>query len=310
MNKIKEIINSFLYKIKIKRNPYIYYPPKKPNPYINLALFIITLITTIFAGTILENKNPFEDFRYLVYGLPFSFTLLLILGSHEMGHYIFAKKNKVDVSLPYFIPAPTIIGTFGAIIKMRSPIRDKKALIEIGAAGPIVGFLVAIPAYIIGLMNSELLPMPETENGIILGDSLITKFLTFIIYPDIPVGYEVYISSIGFAAWIGMIVTMLNLLPVGQLDGGHILYAIFGENHKKIGYGTLIGISSLGIILSLSGIPSYNWIIWSALVFIFIKVKHPPVYNNHVPIPTIHKLICLFSFIIFIVTFIPVPFKI
>jgi len=310
MNKIKAIIDNTLIKLKLKRNPYIYYPPKKPNPYINLVLFIITVITTIFAGTMLENYNPFADLRLLVHGLPFSFTLLLILGSHEMGHFLFAKRNKVDVSLPYFIPAPTIIGTFGAVIKMRSPIRDKKALIEIGAAGPIVGFLVAIPAYIIGLMNSELLPFSDVEGGIMLGDSLITKLLTFVVYPDIPVGYEVYINSVAFAAWIGMIVTMLNLLPVGQLDGGHILYAVFGKNHKKIGYGALIGICLLGIILTLTGTPSYNWIIWAALVFFFIKVKHPPVYNSYAPIPMVHKIICLFSLIIFIVTFIPVPFKI
>lgn len=257
----------------------------------------------------LENKNPFTDWRRLVHGLPFSITLLLILGSHEMGHYLFGRKHKVDVSLPYFIPAPTIIGTFGAVIKMRSPIRDKKALIEIGAAGPIAGFVVAIPAYIIGLYTSEILPVTELEGGIILGDSLITKFLSWLVYPDIPAGFELYISSIGFAAWIGFIVTMLNLLPIGQLDGGHIMYAVFGNAHKKIGYAALTAISAFGLVLTIFGTPSYNWIIWALLVFFFIKVKHPPVYNSHLPIPTTHKLICLFSFIIFILTFIPVPFR-
>ncbi len=226
-----------------------------------------------------------------------------------MGHYLVARRHKIDVSLPYFIPAPTIIGTFGAVIKMRSPIRDKKALIEIGAAGPIAGFLVAIPAYIIGLLKSDVLPAVNGQGSIILGDSLITKFLADLIHPNIPAGQELFISSIGFAAWIGFIVTMLNLLPIGQLDGGHILYAITGNNHKKIGYFSLAAITTLGIVLTIAGTPSYNWILWAALVLFFIRVKHPPVYNSHLPVPLSHKFICLFSLIIFILTFIPVPFR-
>ncbi|MBN2280563.1 MAG: site-2 protease family protein [Candidatus Marinimicrobia bacterium] len=309
MEKIRSSINFILYKLKFKQQPFADIPLRKPNPWVNLALFLTTVVTTIFAGTLLENKNPLESPGNLVYGLPFSLTLLLILGSHEMGHYLFARKNKVDVSLPYFIPAPTIIGTFGAVIKMRSPIYDKRALIEIGAAGPIVGFFVAVPAYIIGLVYSEILPVTEVEGGIQLGDSLLTKFLAFLVYPNIPEGHEIYIHSIGFAAWIGMIVTMLNLLPVGQLDGGHILYAILGEKHKRVGYAALALIATLGILLTLTGTPGYNWLLWAALVLIFIRVKHPPVYNSHMPIPEIHKIICLFAFLIFILTFIPVPFK-
>jgi len=291
-------------------NPFSYYlPEQKKSPLLNIILFIITIITTILAGAMLENKNPFANPKDLIAGLPFSITLLLILGSHEMGHYLFAKKHKVNVSLPYFIPAPTIIGTFGALIKMRSPIRDKKALIEIGAAGPIFGFLVAIPAYIIGLKFSQILPSENLQGGVVLGDSLLTKLLTILIYPEIPIGSELYISSIGFAAWIGFLVTMLNLLPVGQLDGGHILYAVTGKFHKTLGYIVLAGISILGVVLSLTGNPSYNWIIWALLVFVFIKVKHPPIYNSHIPIPTKHIFICFISLIIFVVTFIPVPFK-
>lgn len=283
---------------------------QKKTPWLNIALFIITIITTILAGTMLENKNPFTNPSDIVAGLPFSITLLLILGSHEMGHYIFAKRHKVIVSLPYFIPAPTMIGTFGALIKMRSPIRDKKALIEIGAAGPIAGFLVAIPAYIIGLKLSQILPAENLKDGIILGDSLITKLLTHLVYPEIPAGQELFISSVGFAAWIGFLVTMLNLLPVGQLDGGHILFAVLGKIHKKVGYIVLAGITILGIVLTFfAGTPSYNWLVWALLVFFFIKVKHPPVYNSHLPIPTGHIFICLFSLFIFIVTFIPVPFN-
>jgi membrane-associated protease RseP (regulator of RpoE activity) len=314
LGKIKRIISEIVTKIFRRKQKdysafYYYKIDKKKSPLLNILLFIITIITTIFAGALLENKNPFAHPADLLSGLPFSLTLLLILGSHEMGHYLFAKKHKVNVSLPYFIPAPTIIGTFGALIKMRSPIRDKKALIEIGAAGPIVGFLVAIPAFIIGLKFSEILPAQNIEGGVILGDSLLTKFLTDLIYPSIPAGYELYISSIGFAAWIGFLVTMLNLLPVGQLDGGHILYAILGQVHRKVGYFILAAIAFLGLGLTLAGFPGYNWLFWAVLVLLIIKVKHPPVYNGHLPIPTIHKFICLLSLIIFIVTFIPVPFR-
>ncbi|MFP4547839.1 MAG: site-2 protease family protein [Fidelibacterota bacterium] len=308
ITKIKYIIRNIFKRDRQQQEDY-FRPPRRRTKKLNIILFIITIITTIFAGTLLENKNPFTDPLALIHGLPFSFTLLLILGSHEMGHYLVARRHKVDVSLPYFIPAPTIIGTFGAVIKMRSPIRDKKALIEIGAAGPIAGFFVAIPAYVIGLLKSDILPVARSEGSIILGDSLITKLMADLIYPNIPAGQELYISSIGFAAWIGFIVTMLNLLPIGQLDGGHILYAITGNTHKKIGYFALIAITTLGVVLTLAGTPSYNWVLWAALVFFFIRVKHPPVYNSHLPVPWPHKLICLFSLIIFILTFIPVPFR-
>ena len=158
----------------------------------------------------------------MLIGVPFSLTLLLILGCHEFGHYYYAQKHKVDATLPYFLPAPPflfIIGTFGAFIKIKSPIYKKDALLQIGAAGPIAGFVIAVPALIIGLMLSEIIAIDGGEVGIILGDSLLMKFLTVMVFPNLTDGQDVLLHPVAFAGWIGLLVTMLNLLPIGQLDG-------------------------------------------------------------------------------------------
>ncbi len=278
-------------------------------PPLNIILFLITIITTLLAGSLMEGANPFSNPSDILQGFPFSFTILLILGCHEFGHYYFAKKHKVDVSLPYFIPAPSMIGTFGAVIKMRSPIRKKTALIEIGAAGPIAGFIIAIPSLVIGLKLSRIVPLDNSE-GFTLGDSLLTALFTKLMYPDILANETLMISSVGFAAWIGLLVTMLNLLPIGQLDGGHIIYGFFGNFHKKIGYITLILIVLLGAIPMFWGVDSYNWFVWAALVFFLVKVKHPPIYDAHVILSLKHKIIGMAALLIFILTFIPIPFKI
>ena len=153
-------------------------------PYINIFLFFITLITTLLAGVYMEGGNILS-FRDIKLGIPFSFTLLTILGFHEFGHYFYAKKNKIKVSLPYFIPAPTFIGTFGALIKIKSPITTKKALLEIGASGPIAGFLVTIPLLVYGLSMSTVVEI-YPDSGIILGEPLLMKFFTFLIFPNLP----------------------------------------------------------------------------------------------------------------------------
>lgn len=250
----------------------------------------------------MEGSNPLKAPLSLVQGIPFSLTLLLILGIHELGHYRFARKHHVDATLPYFIPAPTIIGTFGAFIKMRQPVRNRRALLEIGAAGPIAGFLIAVPALFIGLSLSEVVPAAQ-EGGIQLGESLMMKLATWIVHPGLGEGQDVVLHPVAFAAWIGMLVTMLNLLPIGQLDGGHIAYALLGKWYKKVAWG------ALGAILILS-IFSPNWLVWAALVFFLIRVKHPPIYGSLTK-PTRYEIsIGVIALVIFVLTFIPVPFRI
>ena len=271
-------------------------------PHLHLILFLLTVLTTLFAGAIMEGSNPLKAPLSLVQGIPFSLTLLLILGIHELGHYRFARKHHVDATLPYFIPAPTIIGTFGAFIKMRQPVRNRRALLEIGAAGPIAGFLIAVPALFIGLSLSEVVPAAQ-EGGIQLGESLMMKLATWIVHPGLGEGQDVVLHPVAFAAWIGMLVTMLNLLPIGQLDGGHIAYALLGKWYKKVAWG------ALGAILILS-IFSPNWLVWAALVFFLIRVKHPPIYGSLTK-PTRYEIsIGVIALVIFVLTFIPVPFRI
>ncbi len=282
---------------------------KKRFPTINIVLFLITVLTTLVAGAIMENENPFVVPLSITAGIPFSVTLLLILGVHELGHYYFARKHKVEATLPFFIPAPTLIGTFGAFIKMRSPVRKRKALVEIGAAGPIAGFLVALPALFIGMLQSKIIT-PYREGGIQLGDSLITKLVALLVYPDLAQNEEILLSSVGFAAWIGMLVTMLNLLPIGQLDGGHIAYALLGKWHSKIAKGAFIIVLLLGTVPLFFGQETYNWLVWAALVFFLIKIKHPPILDSRTTITTKEKLIGVTALLIFILTFIPVPFRI
>ena len=271
-------------------------------PYINIFLFFITLITTLLAGVYMEGGNILS-FRDIKLGIPFSFTLLTILGFHEFGHYFYAKKNKIKVSLPYFIPAPTFIGTFGALIKIKSPITTKKALLEIGASGPIAGFLVTIPLLVYGLSMSTVVEI-YPDSGIILGEPLLMKFFTFLIFPNLSESQDIILHPIGFASWIGLLITMLNLLPIGQLDGGHIAYAVFGKHHQKISKIVFIFLIPLSFL-------SLNWILWGILIIILMRtLKHPPILDVNTLLTFREKIIGFVCLLIFIVSFIPVPFEI
>ena len=279
--------------------------PKIPR--VHWILFLLTIFTTLLAGAIMEGaqifSNPLEIFK----GIPFSFTLLFILGTHEFGHYYYAQKHRVDATLPYFIPAPPflfLIGTFGAFIKIKSPIYRKDALLQIGAAGPIAGFIIAVPALIIGLLLSEVIEKNDIQGAIILGDSILMKILTFITHPGLLESQDIMLHPIAFAGWIGLLVTMLNLLPIGQLDGGHIAYAMLGEKQD------IIGKLAFLLLIPLSFF-SINWLIWGILLLLLMRsVKHPPIQDIHVPLSYKDKRIGYACLIIFILCFIPAPFKI
>ncbi|NQT96188.1 MAG: site-2 protease family protein [Candidatus Marinimicrobia bacterium] len=275
--------------------------PKIPR--INLILFLLTGFTTLLAGTLMEGGNPVERLSDLWLGFPFSFTLLLILGFHETGHYYFARKHKVDATLPYFIPAPTLIGTFGAFIKIKSPIYHRDALLQIGAAGPIAGFLIAIPALVIGLIKSEVIEMSGEFTGFTLGDSLLMKFIVALTHPGLTENQDILLHPIAFAGWIGLLVTMLNLLPIGQLDGGHIAYAMLGEKHNKYAWFVFLALIPLSFF-------SLNWLVWAVLILVLMRTaKHPPIMDIQTPLKHNDKLIGIACLVIFILCFIPTPFK-
>jgi len=273
---------------------------------LHIILFILTFITTLFAGAILNGVDPLREPERIYTGLSFSVTLLLILLTHELSHYFMSRRHNVSVTLPYFIPAPSLIGTFGAIIKMKPPIYDRRALIDIGAAGPIGGFIVALIAVVIGLNLSDVRPseeMQQIEGKLSLGSSIIFALLTKVVLNIDIKSHDVLLHPVAFAGWIGLLVTSLNLLPIGQLDGGHISYALFVEKHEKI--------AKLAIpVLLLLGILFWEgWLIWAVLMLV-IGYRHPPVVYPMIELDEKRRLIGWTAIFIFIITFTPMPVQV
>lgn len=277
---------------------------KAPNPRLNIILFIATLFTTTFAGALMEVGASGSIWSQLHKGFPFSLTLLTILLFHEFGHYFMARKHHVEASLPYFIPAPSLIGTFGAVIKMRSPMYSKRSLLDIGAAGPLAGVIVAIPATIIGLLLSEVRSVSGIQGGISLGSSLLFSFLARIFIGVIPENYDIFLHPMAFAGWIGLLVTMLNLIPIGQLDGGHIAYAVLGERWHRLAARII-----LPLLLLLGIIAWKGWLVWCVLLFFVMGTKHPPTIDDHIPLDNNRKVIGWISLVLFVLTFTPNPFQ-
>ena len=266
----------------------------------HVLLFIATFFTTLMAGALLNGVIPWEEPGRIYLGLPFSLTLLLILMTHELSHYYMSRKHHVPATLPYFIPAPSIIGTFGAIIKMKPPIPDRRSLIDIGASGPIGGFIVAVIACVVGLSWSEVMLSGELEHGIAFGSSILFSLISKIVINADPEKFDILLHPVAFAGWIGLLVTSLNLLPIGQLDGGHIIYALFGERHATIARVTIPVLLIMGIIFW----P--GWIVWAVLMII-MGYRHPPVVYPHIQLDKGRIYIGWISFVIFILTFTPAP---
>lgn len=269
---------------------------------LHVLLFIATFLTTLYAGAFMNGIVPWEQPEKIYRGLPFSLTLLLILMTHELSHYFMSRRHNVSATLPYFIPAPSIIGTFGAVIKMKPPIPDRRSLIDIGASGPIGGLIVAVIACIAGLSLSEVKPSGELQAGISFGSSLLFSLLTKAVLNIDPLKYDILLHPVAFAGWIGLLVTSLNLLPIGQLDGGHIIYALFGEKHALIS-------KSMIPVLTIMGIVFWpGWIVWAIIMF-FMGYKHPPVVYPFIPLDRNRKIIGWITLLIFILTFTPAPFQ-
>ena len=274
-------------------------------PVLHLVLFIATLITTDLAGAFQQGANPFSDPQTIVQGLPFAITLMSILLFHEMGHYLLARHHGVPASLPYFIPGPPwLVGTFGAFIRMQSPPVNRQALFDVGAAGPWAGALLAIPAVMIGLALSEVRPLnPFEDGGLVLGDSFLFSALTHLVLQVSADDVTVVLHPIALAGWFGLFVTFLNLLPVGQLDGGHVTYSLFGPSHRWISRLALVGILFLGF----QGWTGwFFWVVFLALV----GLDHPPTQDLWSPLDTRRRVYAWCTIGLFVLTFIPVPISI
>ena len=277
--------------------------PRPPRRLLHLGLFLATVVTTIIAGALQQGVNPLETPGLLYKGIPFSFTLLLILGTHEMGHYLVSRRHRLDVTLPYFIPAPPlpfIIGTFGAFIRIRSPIKDKRALLDVGCAGPLTGVIVSIPVILVGLKLSTVTVIGQAE-GLTLGEPLLFKLLSWLVFGHLPPEANVILNPVAFAGWIGLLVTALNLMPVGQLDGGHVAYALFPDYHRYISLGVL------GLLVVCGLLFWKGWLMWAVLLS-FLGWRHPPPYQFWVPLDRRRRLLGIITIIVFVLTFTPAPF--
>lgn len=265
---------------------------------INILLFLATIITTLGAGTWLRGGNPFQGLSDLHLGIPFSFTLMSILLTHELAHYFTSLHHKVKTSLPYFIPAPTLLGTFGAVIKMKSPMPNRNALFDVGISGPLAGFVLSLVAVIVGLNLSPM--VSDVPKGTLsLGTSILFQLITYLIKGPLPQGYSIMLHPIAFAGWIGLLITAINLLPAGQLDGGHIAYSFLGQRHSflaRLMFFIMLGLSLLWI----------GWLLWAFLILIF-GLKHPPPLNDIAPLDKKREILVFVALAILILTFVPIP---
>ena len=284
---------------------------ERPRIAVNLVLFALTCVTTLLAGALFFVGSPTFDalrtaelplpLRFLS-GIPFAVPLLAILATHEFGHYFTARLYRASVSLPYFIPAPPpfLFGTLGAVIRMKSPARDRNSLFDIAAAGPIAGLVIAIPAMFLGLEWSTL--APPSDQVMLFGDSLLRRFLVYLQFGAIPDGLVVHTHPMADAAWAGFFVTALNLFPVGQLDGGRIAYALFGARHLLVGRLTFVALIALAAITW-----SPNWLVWAALIFFLVGFGHQPPLDDVTPLSGSRRLAGALCLLLLILLIPPIP---
>lgn len=301
-------------------------PPKFQHRYRwHVVLFLLTLLSTTFAGW-----GHYLDYRYSVgaltpqdlalgtwtsaqflssfaHGLIYSVPILLILGAHEFGHYWYCRRHQVDATLPYFLPAPPPLftGTFGAVIRIKEPFPSTRALFDIGVAGPIAGFVVLIPFLYWGIVHSTVVKFPESTNVIYFGEPLLLKAIAWWHFGTLEKGFDIVLHPTGFAAWFGMLATALNLMPFGQLDGGHIAHAVFGSRARVVSIATL----AITVLLTL---VSMSWIsmalIMLAMAF-FLGVRHPRIPDEGAPLDGRRRLVAFGALLIFVLCFTPVPIE-
>ena len=268
----------------------------------NLLLFGTTFLTTALTSALNQGADIFSDPMTIQVGFPFAIAVMSILLFHECGHYYLARAHRVDASLPYFIPAPPIFvfGTFGAFIRMRRMPPTRSALFDIGAAGPWAGFVVAVPAVVFGLELSEVHPLDPAVGGLMLGDSLLFSWLTWLVLGVNSEEATILLHPIALAGWFGFLVTCLNLLPVGQLDGGHVAYAVFGRFHRWISRGVLA-------VLVLLGITSWpGWFVWAVLLLV-LGITHARTADSTTPLDRRRVVAAALTLGLFVVTFTPEP---
>lgn len=314
--------------------------PKPSNPWINIGLFALTVVSAFYAGALYSYEGPVPDdlvgqfllpLLQIYKGWPFAVSMLGILLAHEFGHYILARRNNAPVTLPYFIPMPfSPFGTLGAVIAMKAPVRNRRVLLDIGVAGPLAGFVVAVPVLIIGLLRSHIEPIPTTfppgQGVSIEGNSIIYMLLKAAIFgrllptpfsygelgptlywlryffTSIPLplgGEDVILDQVAWAGWAGLLVTGMNLIPVGQFDGGHALYVLLGKRVERL-------IPFVLAILAVWGFFWNGWWLWAALIY-FLNRRHAELLDEITQLDGQRRVLAILTLILFVLVVTPVP---
>jgi membrane-associated protease RseP (regulator of RpoE activity) len=301
--------------------------PRRSRAWVNLALLAATVATTTWAGSGFAGFVGDGIAARLLAGLPYAAAILGILLAHEMGHWLQARAWRVDSTLPYFIPVPASFGTLGAVIRLRSEMPSRNAVLDVGAAGPIAGVLVAVPLYAWGLAHSEVRAVGELAasnttsllsialalvrgqpldwggDAMVFGDSLVTWGVQQLVVGPLPAGSDVIVHPVALAAWLGLFVTTLNLIPVGQLDGGHVTYAWLGERGAR----RVSRLVSWGLLLA-GILVSVNWLVWWGLTRFLVGLRHPPALDPS-PLTPGRRWLAVGSLLLFLATFVPVPLR-
>jgi len=291
--------------------------------WLHALLLLLTLVSTTVVGSGLARSfaesRPFDfdadlagytrlwhDPASILDGLPFSLTLLFILMAHEMGHYLAARYYRVNATLPFFLPAPTLIGTFGAFIRIRSAILSKRALFDIGIAGPLAGFAALLLPLMVGVSLSKVVPGIGRQGELVFGTPLFLHAFEWLLFPGTATS-DLYLHPVARAAWVGLLATALNLLPIGQLDGGHILYSFVGERSKILSRVFVASLAALGAVQLFTSVykVGYMWLLW-AVVLLFIGMRHPTIVDPS-PLGRTRGWLGLAALIIFLLSFTLAP---
>ena len=308
--------------------PKIAYPvQKRPSFFsknrlwLNVLLFIITVFTTFIAGfswsinykyaEVFRDMNEFPismdlllDPQVIILSILYAVVLLGILLGHELGHFLTCRYYKIDATLPFFLPwpPPSLLGTMGAFIKIRSPITRKRQLFDIGVSGPLTGFILAVPTLLVGLSLSKTVAPFPNDGGFVLGEPLLLKIFSSMLFKGVSPDSAMILHPIAFAGWVGILVTALNLFPIGQLDGGHVFYALFGKKSQKYSRYILAAFIFMAVYFWI------GWLLWAVLIFV-MGLKHPRILDEDTPLSPRRKVIVIAVLVIFILSFIPDPIK-
>ena len=288
----------------------VIFNPQPSRWIINLALLLATILSTMYIGASIEfvilDLQGSPGIGDLLLGIPYCLSIMAILGAHEMGHYVAARYHKVPVSLPYFIPLPfSPIGTLGAFIRLKAPLKNKRALLDVGAAGPIAGFMVALPLLLYGLSLSSIEPLP-TGIYSLEGNSILYALSKILVKGQMyPSGNEdIFLGQVAWAGWVGLFVTGLNLIPVGQLDGGHIAYALFGSRARLLFWPVIVALILLVIFTQ-----TFTWALWVVLLFVLGRLYAEPL-DDMTRLDDRRKWVAIISLILFPLVFVPIPLQI